>query len=274
MSLHDFATVRLYDMGDYLEVFFTRGDLTTRDIVKGHRGRWDRNRRCWRVDGKWAGAPLPDIVEKIRQGILDAAPKGWRDIVPKMGSMCSVTRKYGIRFGEGGVRLELPRGHKHDWTLKEGGKAEKDDDSWLIPATVLDDPVIKKVVQEVVADDRKALGDALDYLEGFVIYGDLDLAEGEIASIGLQPGEIVSAEPSFVRKVDQGIPAEPIAIYPLRVVSIEKGEQGVRARLAFVTGSEAYTFLRRKLDPRRLGDPDPVLDTRHVTGRWARRRDS
>lgn len=274
MALHDFATVRLYDSGETLDVFFSRNDTVTRDVVKAHKGRWDRGRRCWRIEQRWAGATIEQVVDRIREAILDAAPKGWRESIPKLSTMCSVTRGYVIRFGEGGVRLEMPRGHKHEWTLRESGKAEEDDRSWLLQSTVLGDPTIKAVVQDVVQDDKRALAAALDYLSGFVIYGDLNLAEGEIEQLGLVPEAIIPVEPSFVRKVDQGIPAEPLSIYPMRVISIEKGEEIIQARLAFVTGDKAYAFLRQRLAPAQAAMSTPHLDMRHVAGRWSRRRAS
>jgi len=270
MPVHDFATVRVYDMGDSLEIFFPKGDLATKDAVKSYRGRWDGQRFCWRIDAARSGKPLSEIIEGIRQAILAKAPDGWAASVEKMAAVCNVTRQFGVRFAEGGVRLELPRGHKHNWTLKEDSLATQDKDSWLIPASLFVDPKMQALVKDIVRDDQAALSKALDYLEGFQVCGDMDLAEGEMQSIGIEVGKIIAADTSFVRKVDAGMEAEPLTLYPLRVLAIEAKEQFHFARLAFVTGEEAYYYLRKVLDPRK--DLPPCLDMRHATGKWVRRR--
>lgn len=270
MPVHDFATVRVYDMGDTLEIYFPKGDEATKGAVKAHRGHWDGSRYCWRIDSDRTNKPFPEVIEAIRQAILASAPDGWRSSVEQMAAICSVTRDFAVRFAEGGVRLDLPRGHKHHWTLKEGGLAIKDKDSWLIPSGMFTDATLQKVIKEVVKDDQVALSKALDYLEGFQLVGELDLAEGEVEQVGIATGRIIPVDPSFVRKADTSIAAEPLTIYPMKVLAFSKGEQFHPARLAFVTGEEAYYFSRKALDPRQ--EMPPSLDMRHVAGKWVRRR--
>lgn len=271
MSLHDLGTVRLYEMAGTLELFFPRGDTITRGVVKSLKGRWDPNRKAWKIDPSRVRSDVPGVIETIRSEILKAAPPNWQAALPKICEIVSTTKRFGINIGPGGVRIELPRGHKHEYTLKSDVPgAERDGHMWLLPADICNGPVAKGVIQDVINDDRAALSGSLDYLEGYVISGEMALGPGEDEDLGLVPEAVVFADPSFVRAADAGIPQEPLKLYPLRVLSTEQGETGPKVRLAFLTGVDAYRYLRHRLRP--SAPQAPVLDLRHVKGKWSRRR--
>lgn len=271
-STHDLGTVRIFELSGVLDVHCPKGDTNTREAVKRLKARWNPDRRCWRIDPAFARMDSAKIVETLGTAVLGATPAGWQSALPKLSQITSTTRKFALYIGAGGVRLELPRGHKHEYTLKNKiPEAELDGQSWLIPAGICDRTDVKGVLADCVGDDRKALGDCLDYLEGYTISGRLTLVSGELEQLGLSDGALVFSDPSFIRKVDDDIPAEPLKLYPLRVSSIAPGEDGgVEAKLRFVTGPDAYALLRERLIPGKTAAP--VLDVRHVEGRWTRRR--
>lgn len=270
--MHDLGTVRIFEVGGVLEVYFGRGDTHTRDLVKSLKGRFDGSRKSWRIDPKYARRSTEEIVEHMTEELLAQAPGPWRNALPTLRSLAPTTRRFAISFGAGGVRLEFPSGHKHEYTLKKTSvRVEPDGRSWLVPAASCADPAIKAVIKDAIADDQTALARHLDYLENFVISGDLSLVEGERESLGLTPGGIAFADPSFVRKVDPGIPPEPLHEYPLRVLSLEPSGDVVKARLGFVVGTDAWNALRARLNPTR--PRAPALDMRHVSGKWSRRRE-
>lgn len=175
------------------------------------------------------------------------------------------------------MRVELPPGHKHDWTLKNVQGASKDGASWLVPAQFCAEKVVKGVINDVMLDDRKALAEAIDYLDGFVFSGDLDLTPGEAETLGLAAGGVVFSDPSFVRTADPGLGPEPLYEYPFKVRSFdvvrseETGDERYSAKLSVLCGNAGWTALRTRfcspMDARTL-----PLDGRHVKGKWVRRR--
>ncbi len=76
--------------------------------------------------------------------------------LPVLAKIAATTRRFDIKLGEGGMRVELPPGHKHEWTLKnkvEG--ASKDGPTWLVPAQNCADKTVKGIINDVILDDRK-----------------------------------------------------------------------------------------------------------------------
>lgn len=270
--LHDLGTVRIFEIGGQLEVFFAKGDSLSMAVTKQLQGRWDPNRRAWRIDPRWARSDIRSIIAHFRTQHLEASPEKWRSRVSVLSQIVSTTKKFGIYIGEAGTRLELPRGHKHEWTLKSNVKgAILDGQMWLLPSGICPDIEARQVINDVIKDDRTALTTCLDYMGGFTLTGELNLAEGEELQIGLEIGNTVFADPSFVRKADAGIPAEPMKLYPMRVVDVGPSPSGgSTGKFAFITGDEAYQALRQRLNPHEA--KGMVLDVRHVTGKWVRKR--
>ena len=177
-----------------------------------------------------------------------------------------------LKLGEGGMRVELPQGHLHEYTLKEEvSGAYRDGAAWLLPAAICANKTVKGVILDVVEDDRKLLADAIDYLDGFVFSGDLDLVPEEVGEIGLVPGATVFADPSFIRKADPNIGPEPLHEYPLRVLGYQYGDEGCSARLEVLAGEDGWKALGARYGRAQSTRTKP-LDVTHVAGKWTRRR--
>lgn len=272
--LYDLGTVRLFEVSGQLDVFFLRSDSLSLAVTKEFKGRWDPNRRSWRIDPRWARAEIPEIVDRFRREHMEIAPPKWRDNLKSLSRIVSTTKKFGIYLGEAGARIELPRGHKHEYTLKSNvNGAQLDGQMWLLPAAICPNVDAKRVLADVITDDRRALADAMDYLNGYTLTGGLKLAAAEDQAIGLEEGAVLCVDPSFVRKADASIPAEPLKAYVMRVVSVgpsDDPEADGTAKLAFVVGDEAHAFLRDVLATDAV--KKPILDVRHIHGKWVRRR--
>jgi len=276
-GFHDFGTVRVYDSGEELVVSFGKSDTTTREILRGLKSYFDGGRRAWRVVPRYSRTTKEGAVEAIRNGLTKAAPEGWTEHADRFSKLKTTTRQFGLAIGIGGVRFDLPRGYKHEWTLNDLVKekiADKEGVCWTVSAAHCNDPRVNRILQDIVVDDQKALDKAIGYLDGFAMKGPLTLAEEEVAGFGLSvpAGTIIYAEPSFVRAADPSIPVEPIDIYPLRLLSFAASDEGWMAKLSFVVGSDAFKAIRR----RNFGDDSGMpkaLSARQCAGRWTRRRE-
>lgn len=272
LPTYDYGTVRLFEANGIIEAHFPKNDATTRQVVKGMKGFFDGNRRAWRVTPRIARLETGDIVVAIRQALERTAPEPWMQALPMLTKLAATTRRFHIKLGEGGMRVELPPGHKHEYTLKASvPDAIKDGPTWLVPAASCADKVVKSIINDVILDDRKLLGECIDYLEGFVFTGDLDLSDGEEGALGLIPGATAFADPSFLRAADPTLTAEPLHEYPFKVVSFARDDERARTTLAVMTGNAGWAALRERF----AGSASvrtALLDSRHVKGKWSRRR--
>ena len=281
MAVHDFGTVRAFETNGLLELSFQRGDAATMAVAKSFRGRWDPNRKVWRIDPKSTNVTIEAIVDAIRAAILETAPEPWRKALPGLVRASTVTRRFGLMMGAGGTRLRVPNGHNLEYALKKIQGAVKEGQEWIIPATFCADQDVKKVINDLRREDKTALGKMIDFMDGFGLAGKLNLVEGEAEAIGIAKGEAIYALPSFVRKADASIEPESLIEYPMRVVSAKPCDVGLEVLLAFVTGVDAWQSLTT-----RYGIPSearsPALDSRHVwlqkaaeglpSEKWSRKR--
>lgn len=272
LANHDFGTVRLFVVGDIVEAYFPKDDAASRGVVRGMRGFFDGRRRAWRVDPRNARMSTEAIVEGFRKALVKSAPEKWIQALPRLSTIAATTRNFTLKMGEGGMRVQLPPGHQHEYTLAHDvAGAFKDGQVWLLPAQICANKVVKKIILDVVEDDRLALAAAIDYLDGFVFTGELDVVPDEIGQIGLAAGGIVFADPSFVRLADQNIGVEPLHEYPMRVAGLEPSREGWSARLAVLAGEAGWRALGTRYAKPREGR-SKALDGTHLSGRWVRRR--
>lgn len=272
-ATHDFGTVILYESSGVVEATFPFADMVTRNAVRGFKARFDKTRKSWRIDPHYARCGTADIVGAIRAALVEAAPQSWRDSLPALGGLVATTRDFEIKAAEGGIRLALPPGHVHEWTLKNSIKGpEKVGNSWFIQAIYCDDGPVKNVIRDVMRDDMKALSAAVDYLAGFRFSGKLDLTQGEPEAIGLAVGSVIFANPAFMRKADPILEPERITEYVLEVASMERDEDDkVAVTLRVVHGQECWKALRVRYarPPEKRSKP---LDVGHLWGKWVKRR--
>lgn len=269
--MHDLGTVRIFEIDGMIDVHFPRADNVTKGVVKELKGRWDPNRKCWRLDPAYSRTEVPAMIDRISKAVLEATPEGWRKALPILQQISATTKQFEISIGAGGVRLELPRNHRLEYALKDDIEGvDRDGRSWLVPASVCDRPATKLVLRDATLEDKKALGEMLDYLESYQMSGELSLTTGEIEEIGLRPGAAVFADPSFVRTADKTIMRDLVRLYPLRVQSVGKPGETVAVTVRFIVGDEAYMLLRSRLS--HSAKQTGILDSRHIAGRWVRRR--
>lgn len=274
---YDFGTVRLFEANGIIEAYFPKEDAATRQVVKDMKGFFDGKRRAWRVTPRIAKRETGEIVIAIREALERAAPEAWLKALPTLAKLAATTKRFSLKVGEGGVRVELPPGYKHEWTLKSKVRgASKDGPTWLVPAAFCSAPEVKAMLTDVVLDDKQALSDSIDYLQGFVFSGDLDLADDEAGALGLVPGGMCFADPSFVLATDANLGKEPVLEYPLlcREYAEVGGQDGSSRRslkFSVITGKEGWTALRTRFSSS-MSTRSATLDVRHVKGRWVRRR--
>lgn len=275
-SFHDLGTVRIYDAGEGLDVFSPRFDVKTRETLRSLKAFFDPTRKSWRVMPRYTRTTKDAVIEKISASLAADAPEAWPEKAAEFRKIRATTRRFLLSIAVGGMRIELPRGHRHEWTLNTMAKEkaiEKDGVSWLVPARECQSNRMMTIIRDIVEDDKKALEQAVGYLDGFVMKGPLVLSDDEISDFGLDLGDgaIIFAEPSFVRAADQSIPNEPIDGYPMRMSEFKRTEDACTIRLAFVCGVDAWKLVRR----RQAGMPDASfkpLGARQCGPGWSRRR--
>lgn len=276
-SFYDLGTIRIYESGGVLEMFFPRKDSIAHQAAKALKGRFDPNRKSWKIDPQYSRLPAHEMVERITEAVLAGADEKWRASFVRMTNLVTTTRDYGIYAGAGGLRIELPRGHRHEYTLRDDiPGASRDGSAWLIPSESCITPRVSTLIVDIIKGDKLLWAKSVDHMAGYNMTGPLNIIEGERESLGLVVGDIVFAEQAFVRKADKGIPSEPIKLYPLRLLSLDDGEDEhgahcLMAKLAFVTGEESHRIACRRLLP--ATENKPLLDVHHVgEGKWSRRR--
>lgn len=268
MLAYDYGTVRLFDTGGALEAHFHKDDLVARNAVKRFRGRFDGNRRCWRVDYA-SPEHREEIASSVKDDILASVVPVWRKALPRLELVQCVTKRFLLVVGAGGVRIRIPSGNKHEYTLRDRIPAadKVGPNEWTIPASACADPVVKQVITDVVTGDKAFYGKCVDYLEGFALSGRLKDVEPDSSRL-IAEGTIVYGLPEFVHAVDDKLQREPVKHYAFVVREREDDDDGMRVDLAFLTHERGYAAAEAI---RRVAKP-VVLDSNMVAGRWRRRR--
>ncbi len=272
----DLGTVRIYDAGEGLDVFFPRFDTKTRETMRSLKAFFDPTRKSWRVMPRYTRTTKEAVISKIGASLAADAPEAWPEKAVEFSRIKATTRRFLLSIAVGGMRIELPRGHRHEWTLDAMAKEktiEKDGVSWLIPARQCQSQKVMTIIRDIVEDDRKALEQAFGYLDGFVMKGPLNLADEEISEFGLDQGDgsVIFAEPSFIKKADNSIPSEPVDAYPMRVFDFKRSETECSVKLVFICGVDAWKLVRR----RQAGLADSsfrAIGSRQCGVGWSRRR--
>ena len=277
MPHHDFGTVLMFETAGRLEVDMLKGDAAAQSVTGRFRGRFNRDTKRTTVDPAAARTTTAKVVEAMRAALAEAAPPAWNKALPKLRKAAVTTGRYLLVVAEGGVRLRLRPGHRHEYLLRSLKDAKafqtfEARNEWRIHARHCVDRTVMQMLVDMQADDREDLSLMVDYMAGYALVGTLDLVDGEAARLGLAEGATVFANPSFVRKADPRIPRERLPEYPFRVVSLAPAAGGgTAARLAFATGEAGWMALRE-----RYSQPAetrvPTLDIGNVSGTWERRR--
>jgi hypothetical protein len=268
MLAYDYGTVRLFDTGTSLEAHFPKDDLVARNAVKKFRGRYDGNRRCWRID--YSGpADKERVAAGVKEDILATVAPAWKKALSRLEQIQCVTKRFVLVIGAGGVRIRIPSGHKHEYTLRDRVPlADKvGNNEWTIPASACGDASVKEIITDVITGDRQFYGKCVDYLEGFALSGRLKDMDPAMAAL-IAENTIVYGLPEFVHAVDDKLTREPVKHYAFLVREREDEEDGMRVDLLFLTHDRGYAAAE---GIRQVGRP-VVLDSNMVAGRWRRRR--
>lgn len=272
MAYYDFGTLRIFAGEDLVDVSAPRGDAIV-GLLKKLGGRWNPDRRCWRVLPSRARLSSGDIVSLIESHLLSTAPEKWRAALPRLSKLSCATTRYELKIGAGGMRLGLPPGHKVSWALRKvqdfTEESDRTGDRWLIPARAHAVPEVRMAVSSAVREDHELLLDAFQTVRRRRLSGLLALAEGEDKGIGIEPGGIVFADRSFIRVVDPSRDGLPILEMPFLVVSVDRAKDGKAAQLDYPDPERAYALLRSR-NAMPSDARSPCLNLTHVSGDWKR----
>lgn len=250
----DFGTLRVFDAPGGYEYHFPRHDETAKASVRSLGGaRWDPNRRCWKTPKH-----DPDsVVGRLREAYIKASPPGWSDVLGAMLDDVATTTSFQTSAGLGGVRLDMPRGHRHRKTLGRMGCFEDGPLLFAPPQVAATEP-FRAIFQELVDDDRALLGRSVDDLAGFAIEG--RLREGVV------PTETTAIPRELVATAYTDMPRLPLRTFPMVVRAPD--DPGGRYRFTFLTGDAAWAQLRDIGTGRFEG---ATLDVADAVGRWRMR---
>lgn len=272
MPLHDFGTVRVYSAEDHVDVFFPKGEEGVKNLLKSMKGRWMPDRRCWRVVPRYIRKNSEEVVAAIENLLLDEAPKGWREALPKISTFTCVTKKYELRVGAGGLRVTLPKGHPCNYAIGKIPGVQKDKDSWLVPSDSTVHPDMKPILTRIVKEDRDLFAESLEFVQRRVITGFLEMSDEDVERHGVQEGAFIFVEPSFLQVVDPNIPNPPTYEQALKISSLKKEKEGLwEASLSYLSDKEAYPLMKKRLVQER-DERKPALNLTHASQRWQNKR--
>lgn len=271
MPTVDLGTVRAYVDDARIDVFFPRGYDRVVAAVKEMKGRFNPERRCWSVVPAYARRDGDAIVARIREVLMGAAPEGWSAVVEKFGGFACASRRYEVKVGEGGVRIALPEGHPSHWPMKDVTGAQRDGQTWLLPAASITAPVIRPVLERIVREDRDLFVSHVEHLESRTIKGIVPAEPDAAAALGLRKGEFVYADHAFLKVADPQVKNAPIHAWAFKVLECEEAEDGVEVRLGYLDPELAYKAVRFR-QAQAEENRKPLLDLPHATGKWAYKR--
>ena len=270
MAIYDFGTVRLFSDGEGVDVYFPRHDTATRDRVKELKGNFNGEAKRWRVFSRYCRKSPEEIVASLREALEAAAPEWWSRSLPSLAPHACVSRKYGLKIGIGGMRLDLPPGHPLDYTFeKEVQGATRDGRSWLVPPDAIRTAPVKKAIERVLREDKKIFADAARFIGPRRIAGSLAVTPEEIAALGLQAGGLVAVDRSFLAKADPEMPTSELAEWCLLVEQAAPVGDALAVVLRYADLGPAFGLLRaRRADPM----PPPALGGHHAVAKFERQK--
>lgn len=266
-TCHDLATVRIFEMPELIEVHFSRSDTSVMAAVRKLRGRWDPTRRAWRI----ASPPQAHerAISAIRSAVLANVPPIWARQFERLANFSCVTRKFNLAFGAGGVRIRLPAGHRHEFTFRNKVKeAELEGREWVIPARIVETPLVNGILKDVLADDRVLFEKCVGYLDGYAFSGRINFKKDAGIAPALVVGQTVYALPEFIPAADSKLEQEPLRCHAFSVKAAKADAEGATVDLLLLTGDKGY-----EASAKFARNPNPpFLDVHHIDGKWRRHR--
>jgi hypothetical protein len=269
MPVHDFATVQIYEGVDQIEVVaHFDPDLTA--LFKELKGRWNGSRRCWEMQPRFSKKTPAEIIELIRDKLVEIAPGGWAQATVQLKALACLIKGYEIYAGLGGLRISLPPGHPAEYQMKEVQGAQKAGKKWVIPAKLCSNAVIKQVLARMVKEDWDKYTYWMEPTKGRCLVGDLTVDETMQEAIGLEEGKVVFAALGFLRAADAKLADMPIKEFAFKVGKLERlDEDTVRVRLDYPDLKDGYQLLKTRVYEAKVR---PLLQGDHATGEWLQKR--
>lgn len=270
MAIYDFGTVRCFSDEEGVDVYFDRNDGVTKARVKELKGNFNPAAKRWRVVSRFARKSSEQIVASLREALEEAAPEWWKNALPGLAVHACVTRKYGLKIGIGGMRLDLPPGHPLDYAFEnQVPGAVRDGRSWLVPPDAIRSSVVKKGLERVLREDKKLFADASGFIGPRRIAGNLALKPDEVAALGLKAGALIAADRSFLAKADPEMPVDEMVDWCLCVEQIGHIGDAHATVLRYADLQDAFLFLRaRRADPM----PAHALGGHHAVGKFEKQK--
>jgi hypothetical protein len=270
VAIFDFGTVRCFSDEEGVDVYFGRNDGTTKARIKELKGNFNPATTRWRVVCRFARKSSEQIVDSLREALEQAAPEWWTKALPSLSPHACVTRRYGLKIGIGGMRLDLPPGHPLDYAMEnEVPGAARDGRSWLVPPEAIRLPVVKKAIERVLREDKKVFADAAGFIGPRRIAGSLTLKTEDLAALGLKESALVAADRSFFAKADPEMPVNEMIEWCLTVERIAPIGDVHAVVLRYADLKDAFMFLRaRRADPM----PAPALGGHHAVQKFEKQR--
>jgi hypothetical protein len=270
VAIHDFGTVRCFSDAEGVDVYFGRGDEATRARVRELKGGFNPAQKRWRIVARFARKSSEEIVDSLREALEAAAPEWWTAALPKLAPHACVTRKYGLKIGIGGMRLDLPPGHPLDYTFENSVPgAVRDGRSWLVPPDAVRTTTVRKAIERVLSEDKKIFAAAASFIGPRRIAGNLALNETDAAALRLAEGALVAADRSFFAKADPEMPVDEMIDWCLLVERLARVGDVHAAVLRYADLKDAFLFLRtRRADPM----PPPALGGHHALAKFEKQK--
>jgi hypothetical protein len=267
MADYDFGTLQVFVQGDLLDMHFPYGDNTSLAVVKDMRAHFDKPRKTWKLPLK--GRSPDEVCAEIGRKYREKVPPAWPNIVQALETVKCITTRFAVNIGMGGVRLRVPAGHRHAYTLETVPQAIKAKYHWFIPASGMGGHKTHAMIQDILNDDIALYVKSIEYLEGFCLRGKVALEPDDPLLMTITVGATAYGAPVLPSFVDKKLVIEPIFVLPMTIAAAVGDMDDIDMKLDFmapkdaVTAAKSYEARNRK---------QPIIDQHHLQGPWRRTR--
>lgn len=270
MAVTDLGCVRIFADSEGVEVYFRRDDDVTKSKVKELKGRWNPTRTNWRIVSRFVNRTSDEIAAEIAAAVEAAAPPWWKEACARLSRHACVSRKYLLKVGISGVRIQLPRGHPGEYYLEKLIQgASRDGQAFLVTPEGVRNPETQKIVERMLREDKKIFDEAAEFIGERAIAGRIVADAEQTEKLGLKIGSMVPADLSFLSKADPDMPTSDMQEWALTVHDLMPDDGGYTAVLRYAPAGKAYPFLRNR---RAQTMPSASLGEQHARAKFERFR--
>ncbi len=273
MTIFEYGTLQAFATDVGLDIFFPYNPeivelLKRRNI--GINARWDQARRCWQATPERANVKtVEEVGAKIEQALLSQAPEVWAQTVAGLRRVPTVSGRFELAAGAGGLRLRVPIGHPCERGIKKIPGARLHEGKWyLCPQSVLENASdLKIILGAILGEDKRMFVDQVGFLEPRRIAGPLSIPEIELLALA-DENRILFADSSFIAKADANMAKLNVPVFPFALVSFKADANGfLFASLDYLMPDVAFRRLQeRELREQKMG----LMHEAMVPGSWSR----